>query len=280
MERLETRELAYFVAVAEELHFGRAAQRLGMAQPPLSRAIARLERRLGARLFERGRAVTLTRAGSVLLVEARRVLDAVSAAAWRTNRAGQPRPRLVLATKSGGDAGLLPALLARYGELPGAAEVEVLICGVGEQEVLLRSGRADVAFLHLPYDDPTGFDTELLLVEPQVAVMPVGHRLAARASIELADLAGEPPPPWPGDGPPAAAAGLPIRDSGQLLQLIELGRAVAVLPASARLRARPTLAYVPVVDAPPTSLVLAWEPQAKSTALADLIAAAVDLAGE
>ncbi|NED37050.1 LysR family transcriptional regulator, partial [Streptomyces sp. SID8499] len=78
---METRELRYFVAVAEELHFGRAAQRLGIAQPPLSRAIAALERRLGADLLERGsRGVALTGAGAVLLREARAALDAVEAA--------------------------------------------------------------------------------------------------------------------------------------------------------------------------------------------------------
>jgi DNA-binding transcriptional LysR family regulator len=94
---METRELRYFVAVAEELHFGRAAQRLGIAQPPLSRAIRQLERRLGVALLERtSRTVTLTEAGSVLLREGRAALDAVDAADRRTRRAALGRASAVL----------------------------------------------------------------------------------------------------------------------------------------------------------------------------------------
>src|SRR5262245_2115159 len=113
--RLETRELAYFLAVAEELHFGRAAGRLGIAQPPLSRAIKQLERRLGVTLLDRdSRGVALTPAGEVLAREAVTALDAVTAAARRTRRAGRADPRLAVIMKPGGDGGLLPAILREY----------------------------------------------------------------------------------------------------------------------------------------------------------------------
>src|SRR3954470_3058009 len=105
VDTVETRELRYFMAVAEELHFGRAAERLGMAQPPLSRAIQQLERRLGVALLERNRrGVSLTGAGEILLQEGRAALDATTAAVRRTRRAGSPggpRDRLVLAVKAG-----------------------------------------------------------------------------------------------------------------------------------------------------------------------------------
>ncbi|MER6665496.1 LysR family transcriptional regulator, partial [Amycolatopsis japonica] len=88
MGDLETRQLKYFVAVAEELHFGRAAERLSMAQPPLSRAIRDLERRLDVRLFERTtRQVTLTSAGEIFLRDARTALEAVAAAERRARQA-------------------------------------------------------------------------------------------------------------------------------------------------------------------------------------------------
>ncbi len=99
---METRELRYFVAVAEELHFGRAARRLAIAQPPLSRAVGRLERRLGVQLLERtSHGAVLTAAGVVLLAESRAALDAVDAAERRTRRAGASGgcARVVLVTK-------------------------------------------------------------------------------------------------------------------------------------------------------------------------------------
>ncbi|WP_344615814.1 LysR family transcriptional regulator [Dactylosporangium salmoneum] len=276
---METRELRYFVAVAEELHFGRAAQRLGIAQPPLSRAIRQLERRLGVTLLERtSRAVALTEAGAVLLREGRAALDAVDAADRRTRRAASGGPGLVLVTKAGAAADLLPRTLAGYAAQPGAVAVDVQLCGIGEQERLLRDGRADVALLHLPFDSVAGFDYEELGTEGQVAIVPAGHPSAALEKLTMAEAAvlpGLPLPRWPHrDGSYPDGPGPEVRDNAQLFQLIALGRAAAVLPESVRLHLRTDLAAVPVPDAPLVTTVIAWPAHSRSLAVAGLVRAA------
>jgi LysR family transcriptional regulator, benzoate and cis,cis-muconate-responsive activator of ben and cat genes len=279
---VETRELRYFVAVAEELHFGRAAARLGIAQPPLSRAIQQLERRLGVLLLERStREVSLTTAGSVLLREAVAALDAVSAAERRTRRAGAigGEPRLVLVTKAGASVELLAKLLDAYAAEPEASIIDVQLCGPGEQERMLRDGRADVALLHLPFDSTAGLDTEELSQEGQVAVLPAGHPLTRRTELRMADLEDldDPPPPrWPStDGTYPDGPGPRVRDHQQLLQLIGLGRTMAVLPESVRGSVRGELAVIPVVDAAVVTTVIAWPPQSTSLALAALVRTAL-----
>ena len=268
--------MRYFVAVAEELHFGRAAQRLAIAQPPLSRAIQQLERRLGVVLLHRTtRAIALTEAGSVLLREARAALDAVEAAERRTRRAAADRPGVVLATKAGASSELLPKLLNAYAAEPDSVPVEVLLCGPGEQERLLRDGRADVALLHRPFDTTAGLDTEDLYTEQQILVLPAGHPLATRSHIssaEVAALTDLPLPRWPRpDGSYPDGPGPQVRDHTQLAQLIALGRACAILPESARTHLREGHALVPVSDAPAVTTVIAWPPHSRSRAVADLV---------
>jgi DNA-binding transcriptional LysR family regulator len=199
MSDLDVRQLRYFVAVAEELNFSRAAQRLGMAQPPLSKAIAQLERSLGVRLLERStRRVALTVAGGVLLAQARVALEAVTAAALRTQRAGYPEPRLVVTLKAGGDGGLLREVMAAYraggSDLP---PVEVVVGRWGEPPAMLRDGRADVGFLRSPFE-LRGLDSEPLISEPRMVALPAGHRLADRRRLQMSDLAGEPRARWAG----------------------------------------------------------------------------------
>ncbi|MFI2338400.1 LysR family transcriptional regulator [Nocardia rhamnosiphila] len=279
---VETRELRYFVAVAEELHFGRAAQRLAMAQPSLSRAIQQLERRLGVVLLHRtSRAIALTEAGSVLPLEARAVLDAVEAAERRTRRAAADRPGVVLATKAGASSELLSKLLDAYAAEPGAVAVEVMLCGPGEQERLLRDGRADVALLHRPFDTTAGFDTEDLHTEQQVLVLPAGHPLANRAhmsSAEVSALTDLPLPRWPRqDGSYPDGPGPQVRDHTQLTQLIALGRTCAVMPESVRTHLHDKHAIVPVPDAPAVTTVIAWPPHSRSKTVAALVRTAIRL---
>ncbi|MCR3749328.1 LysR family transcriptional regulator [Lentzea californiensis] len=279
MPDLETRELRYFVAVAEELHFGRAAERLGIAQPPLSRAIRQLEHRLGVRLLDRDRrGVALTDAGRVLLHEARPALDAVAAAARRTRRAGDPRRPLVLVTKAGASHELLQRLL---GAVEAETPVEVLLCEVGEQAGLLRDGSADVALMHRPFDDLDGFDTEDLLTEGQVAILPAAHPLAARDRLtfeEVRDVPGLPIARWPRlDGSYPDGPGPEVRTQSKLAQLVALGRTLLVIPASSRAWQWPEHVAVPVLDAPDVTTVLAWQPSTRSQALASFVRTATAL---
>ncbi|MFF6959340.1 LysR family transcriptional regulator [Streptomyces sp. NPDC008317] len=287
MDTLEIRELRYFTAVAEELHFGRAAERLGMAQPPLSRAIQQLERRLGVTLLIRDRrGVALTGAGQVLLHEGRAALDATAAAARRTRRAGDAdraggaRDRLVLAVKAAASHELLHKLLDAYAAEPDAAEIEVLPSGTCEQGEMLRDGRADVALMHKPFNSLAGFDSEELMTEGQIAILPAGHPLATREVLSLADVTDLPDLPlarWAHDGTYPPGPGPEIHDQTQLAQLIALGRTMAVFPDSARAWLWAEHTAVPLSDAPPVVTHIAWPAHSRSLPLAALVRTATRL---
>jgi DNA-binding transcriptional LysR family regulator len=296
MDEVELRELRYFIAVAEELNFTRAAARLGIAQPPLSAAIGKLERKLGVTLLERtSRRVALTPAGAVLLEQGRVAVEGVRAAVRRTRRTGTEAGRLVVAVKAGADTELLKKVMRRYAEDPRAPEVRIAFGHPGGPAAAVRDGVADVAFLYGPFDR-RGLDTELLVVEPRVAALPAGHRLAGRREIRRADLAGEPMPRWAGQVDPAAAAywtgtdtpsapaphpeGPEINDLNQLLDAVALSNAVAYVPASVADRHRSAeLAFVPVADLSPGEVTVAWPDTSRSHAVAGFVRAAADVAG-
>ena len=187
-----------FIVVAEELNFTRAAARLGMAQPPLSAAIGKLERKLGVRLLERtSRRVTLTPAGAVLLEQGRIAVEGVGAAIQRARRKGTQADRLTVAVKPGTSTDLLKKIMQAYAQDPRVPQVHLLFGHPGGPAAAVRGGAADVAILRAPFDQ-RGLDTELLLTEPRVAVLPAGHPLAGRPELRRADLAGQPMPRWAG----------------------------------------------------------------------------------
>jgi DNA-binding transcriptional LysR family regulator len=255
MDGLEIRELRYFVAVAEELHFGRAADRLAIAQPALSKTIQRIESRIHVQLFDRtSRSVALTPAGAALLEHGRHVLNAMTIAVQNAQRAAGDEP-LRFVIKPGGDANLLSGILAAYAEHPDARQVDILFSGPADGSRYLSDGRADAALLYAPFNDLTGFAAETLCVEDRVAILPEGHRLAARDSINYGDLHDEVFPRWP--GLPDDGNGPEVADAGEFISLVRIGRVVGVLPRSLMTPAPPGIVCVPVADAGPSRIVIA-----------------------
>lgn len=296
MGESDLRGLRYFVAVAEEGGFTRAAGRLGMAQPPLSRAIRRLERQLGAALFERtARGVLLTEAGRTLLVGVRPGLAAVDAAWQRAVRAAGTGTALTVAVRPGGEPRLLAATLDGYRaavssrpELP-APRPLVVGCGPDGPDALIREGRADAALLRLPAD-PAGVEWEPLLTEPRLLAIAADHPLATAHRITLSDLTGLPRTCWVHASAAARAhwegwdgagavrpevPGTPVHDTAQLLELVALGQAVAFLPRSACTdTAGGRIVHRPVGGLTHSTLVVAWPEGCRSPAVAAFVRAA------
>ncbi|MFI2236799.1 LysR family transcriptional regulator [Streptomyces chrestomyceticus] len=263
------------LGVADELHFGRAAERLSIAQPALSKAIRRIEARLGVPLFIRSsRSVELTPAGRALQEHGRHALNAVSAAAQSARRAGDTRRHLRLVLKPGGDAGLLSAILAEYARQHDARQVDILFSGPADRVDMLRGGRADVGLLYVPFDDLDGLAHETLRAEERVVIVPSTHRLAGQASVRMADLEGETLPRWRGV-PGGDGTGPEVADVIQLLHMITAGRMIGLLPRSLVEPVPASLVCVPVTDAPPSRLVLAWNAQDRRPMVASFVAAAI-----
>ncbi|MEU3839253.1 LysR substrate-binding domain-containing protein [Streptomyces sp. NPDC028635] len=286
MNDLEVRQLRYFVAVAEELHFGRAAARLGMAQPPLSRTIRDIERQLGVSLFERTtRQVKLTAAGEVLLRDARTALEAVTAAAHRARQAGSASPRLRVALKADVDGGLLPQILDTYGADDASLPAELVLGGFGEQPQALRDGLADVGLVLCPFDS-RGLDSEPLLTEPVLVALAAADPLAAHTRLCLDDLAGRKLPDGspadhgrPVEHAPQRGEARPASNLSEIFSLVETGSIVFFAPASvARRYPRSGIIYRPVSDLPDATLAVAWPQDARSPAVAAFVRAACSVA--
>lgn len=252
---MELRHLRYFVAAAEEENFGRAAARLNLAQPALSRQIRDLEAELGAALFDRiGRGVRLSAAGAVFLEDARRILAASHAAAARARavaegEAGTLRLGLLDATAWGGE---VPALLARFRAAHPEVRLELSATNTIAQLAALQAGELDAGFLYRQGELPPGLARRPIREDALVAALPRGHRLAAgRRALRPMDLAGEPFVWFPRAVAPAyfdramaafAAVGLVPRvvqegaSDSVMLSLVSAGVGVSLVNSVARWR--------------------------------------------
>jgi DNA-binding transcriptional LysR family regulator len=181
------------VAVAEELHFGRAAARLGIAQPPLSQQIRQLEGELDLQLFDRGgRRVELTEAGRVYLAEVREILQRVERAGRAARRAARGETgTLAVGVVPSATYGLMPRVFRTFRERNPDVALSVAVMVTGSQVEAIRAGQLQLGFARPPFGDET-LVAETVYDEPVAVVLPTGHALAARRALPLAALAGEP----------------------------------------------------------------------------------------
>ncbi|HYP99322.1 MAG TPA: LysR family transcriptional regulator [Polyangiaceae bacterium] len=283
---MEIRHLRYFVAVAEELHFGRAAQRLHIQQPPLSRQIQDLETELGFPLFDRSRRrVELTPAGTALLGRARQVFDALDVAIHDARSASEGESgRLVVGYPSSlAYSGLTELLRAFRTRFP-SVEISLRELPPADQIDGLKAGSLDVGFVRTSLDDPT-LAAELVRRESLMVVLPDDHRLAKQRSIPLKALAQEPFVMFPRARGPAffdqlmslcGRAGFTpriVQEAAQLdiVSLVAAGFGISIMPSSMRNFRRPGLAFRPIVGAPQVELLIVWRHQNLSPALHNFV---------
>jgi len=261
---MDTRQLEYFVAVAEELNFTRAAQRMFAVQSTVSAGIRALERDLGTVLFARStKSVTLTPTGEVVLPEARRALEAVDrvrSAAAQSSAGIRGRLRVGIFTNI--EMLDLPGLFGGFHAAHPLVDLQLGASASGSTGLAedVRRGRVDLAFMGLPDHDLVGLDVLTLATTRYAAVLPVGHPLAARATLRLADLADERFIDTPaGFGNRVvierafAAAGVPrtvateVSDLGEVPRFVAADLGVGVVPL-VTLRLAPGTVAVPIAS--------------------------------
>ncbi|HWP19695.1 MAG TPA: LysR family transcriptional regulator [Burkholderiaceae bacterium] len=264
MGTLELRLLRQFIAVAEELHFGRAAARLHMTQPPLTIAIRQLESLLGAPLFVRTRRwVRMTAAGEALLPRARRLLAEAEALGPLVKAAAQGAlGRLRLGFVSTVGFGPLPGWLKSFRQAHPGVELALQEATLDVQLSAFAAGALDAGFvLHAPGAAPLGFEALTVAREPLVLALPGDHPLARRPRLALRDVLAEPLVIFPRAITPSlydavlslySARRVPPRIEQEAIQmqtivnLVSAGMGVAWVPESVTRLQRPGVAYRPM----------------------------------
>jgi DNA-binding transcriptional LysR family regulator len=280
---LDMRKLRYFVAVAEELNFGRAARRLHIAQPVLSRQIRAFEDELGVSLFSRSsRGTTLTAAGAQLLEDGRFMLAESTALRERLRHVETATVTVTV--------GLVPGLLATaavraFEAADPSYRVRVTQVWWGEQVSVVHGGQADVVYAREPIER-TGLGTAHLLDEPRDALLSIRDPLATRPSIKLAELASrrllQDPgtlPEWRviADAEQRRASSRKMASTiEEKLELVAAHEGFAVLPRSTtKFYRRPDVRVVPIEDIGPSRVTLIWNAEVPNAARDEFITAAL-----
>jgi DNA-binding transcriptional LysR family regulator len=269
---MELRQLRYFVAVAEELHFRRAAERLHISQPPLSQQIRALEDELGFTLLIRTRRrVELTPAGASFLRDARTMLGELEGAVATARRidAGQTG-RLRINFVGSALFSIVPRMVERFRRSRPGVEIELHERATADQLHAVHAGMADVGLVRPPIEADAGLRVQTVLRERTVAALPAGHELAALSRLPLRRLAAEPLVLFPRDQAPgfhdllidslagAGAAPRVIQYAPEMLTIIGLvaaGTGVSLVPASVSRLALDGVTYRTVTGAPRSELV-------------------------
>jgi len=289
---MELRHLRYFVAVGDEEHYGRAALRLRVVQPALSRQIQDLEQEVGFKLFERlPRGVKLSPAGKLFLEDARRILQDVNEAAARAARVarGQSGTLRVGFSENASWRGVVPESLRRFREIQPDAELQLQPLPSLEQLEAIRSGRLDAGFvLDMPKADPELERLRVAIQRIELAV-PTGHPLTKLKELRLRDLTDASFVWFPRRASPALydrlmrecfRGGLKspriVQDAlneATILSLVATGLGVGWVLGTARWRCPKSVVITSVVDLNvPLLLALAWRKDNKSPLLASFVA--------
>ncbi len=284
---IDIKHLRYFAMLSETLHFGRAAQRLHLSQPALSRQIAALEGELGVTLFERGtRAVALTAAGQRFAGDARALLAALEQAARNARAAalGEQGALSVGFTMCAAYS-VVPGLARAYGAAFPAVALQIRELFPADLMTHLGDGKIDAA-ITFPIERMAGIEVREIHREPLCAVLAADHRLAGVPIVDLAELAGDAFVQSPREVSPTLhdaimgsckRAGFEpqIRLEAQLQQtiltLVAEGVGVALVPQSMRRAQLEGIVFRPVTDAPQIQLMLAWRAQNRNPCLPGLL---------
>jgi DNA-binding transcriptional LysR family regulator len=289
----EVWQLRYFVAVAEQRHFGRAAQALHISQPPLSRAIRGLEERLGVTLLTRSRRrVELTAEGARFLEEARRLIGQLERAVLELRGiASGEQGRLRIGFVSLADYGVLPGLLKAFKSVRPAVSLALREMLSPEQALALVAGELDFGLLLPPVSSAADLERIVVQRERFVVALPSQHRLArGKPRLAVSELAGEPFVMVPREIAPglydivtglAARAGISLNVAQEAIQmqtvvsLVSSGLGVAIVPGSVANLGRRGVVYRELAERHPhLDLWLAWPRGVLSAAARDFLAAA------